>query len=69
VTEDRTRTIAAAVEVYQQPGSVAAGRQRPFAGNAIAVNGFELYITGYRPKRSHFVKTLTTLRPSDRPGL
>ena len=43
--------------------------QATIAGNAIAVDGFERHVFTQPAKRSDFVKTLTTLRPSDRPRL
>src|SRR5208337_5155921 len=63
------RAIAAAVEEHQRAGSVAARDDRPFAGDAVAVDRFEHDILGDRPDCADLVQPAATRLPTDRPRL
>src|SRR5262249_7813532 len=69
MARDRARAIAAAVQVDEHARDVAAGDDRPFAGDAVEIDRLELYVLGNRPDRADLVEALAALGPAHRPRL
>ena len=66
VADDRTRAVPATMEEHEGSATDAVTDGGPLRGQAIDVDRLKLDVVGSRPDRSHIVKPLSPLRPTDR---
>jgi hypothetical protein len=69
VADNRTRTIAAAVEIDEDAGSVRPRRDRPFAIDSIEIDRLEFDIIGDRPDGADLLDPPPAFLPAHRPRL
>jgi hypothetical protein len=51
---------------HQNPGRIAAGRERPFGRHSPRVDRRERYILSYRPNRADLIEALASFQPTGR---
>jgi hypothetical protein len=67
-THDGAGAVAAAMQIQESSGNIAAANDRPFAGHTVHIDGFEFHVVRCGPVGTDLVEAPSPFCPSERPG-